>query len=91
MQQDKLSFILHELTLSIVLSIESGKILVNLVVDGSPDDGETLLQQLKKESTKTLQNEAALRWVVGADREKTLTLYLQSLPFSVATIRYQPE
>jgi len=68
-------------------SIESGKILVALAVDGAPDDGQTLLRQLKKESTKTLQNGAALRWAVGADDERVVTLYLQSLPLSAATIR----
>jgi len=48
--------------------------------DEAPDDGQTLLQQLKKDSTKTLQNGAAFRWAVGADEDKVVTLYLQSLP-----------
>jgi len=58
--------------------------------DDSPDDGRNLLRQLVQESTKTWQNGAAFRWAIAANDDMEITLQLQSLPFSAATIKAKP-
>ena len=61
-----------------------------LLQDGAPDDAKALLAQLKKESSKTIQNGASFRLAITADTDYNINLQFQSLPLALPSIKSRP-